>query len=278
MKTSAQGSSNRRSAIPTTAPGAGPSTAQEVGSSTSRGEDVDDRDKLVMDHVGLVKTLAQRLAQRLPPQVEINDLISVGVLGLIDAASRYRASLGVPFNAFARRRVHGAMLDALRELDWAPRSLRRLRRDVDATVATLRHRLGREAREEEIAYAMDLSVDAYEKALEQLRTLELGFARQIDAPTPDGTPLIELCIDHSESAVTTLERKELKEHLARAIERLPERERQILVLYYQEDLRLAEIGEVIGVCESRVSQLRSLAISRLRTLLRSSLNLQEGVA
>lgn len=270
MKTSAQGVSNRRGVIPT--------TAQAAGSSTSLGEDVDARDQLVMNHVGLVKTLAQRLAQRLPPQVEINDLIGVGVLGLIDAANRYRASLGVPFDAFARRRVHGAMLDALRELDWAPRSLRRLRRDVDATVATLRHRLGREAREEEIADAMDLSVDAYEKALEQLRMLEIGCARQIDAPTPDGTPLIELCIDHSESAATTLERKELKQHLARAIERLPERERQILVLYYQEELRLAEIGEVIGVCESRVSQLRSLAISRLRTLLRSSLNLQEGVA
>jgi RNA polymerase sigma factor for flagellar operon FliA len=246
--------------------------------SASLGDSLDGRDKLVMEHVGLVKTLAQRLAQRLPPQVEMNDLISVGVLGLIDAASRYRASLGVPFDAFARRRVQGAMLDALRELDWAPRSLRRLRRDMDAAVAALRHRLGREPREEEIADAMDLSVDAYEKALEQLRTLDLGSARQLDAPTPDGTPLIELCIDQSESVVAQLERKEIKEHLARAIEQLPERERQILALYYQEGLILAEIGEVIGVCESRVSQLRSLAISRLRTLLRSSLRLHGGVA
>jgi RNA polymerase sigma factor FliA len=248
------------------------------GPSASLGDGMDARDKLVMEHVGLVKTLAQRLAQRLPPQVEMNDLISVGVLGLIDAASRYRASLGVPFDAFARRRVQGAMLDALRELDWAPRSLRRLRRDMDAAVAALRHRLGREPREEEIADAMDLSVDAYEKALEQLRTLDLGSARQLDAPTPDGTPLIELCLDQSESAVAQLERKELKEHLARAIEQLPERERQILALYYQEELKLAEIGEVIGVCESRVSQLRSLAVSRLRTLLRSSLRLHGRVA
>jgi RNA polymerase sigma factor for flagellar operon FliA len=206
-----------------------------------------------MEHVGLVKTLAQRLAQRLPAQVEMNDLISVGVLGLIDAASRYRPSLGVPFDAFARRRVHGAMLDALRELDWAPRSLRRLRRDMDAAIASLRHRLGRE-----------------------LRTLDVGSGRQLDAPTPDGTPLIELCIDGSEDAVAQLERKELKAHLARAIQHLPERERQILALYYQEELTLAEIGEVIGVCESRVSQLRSLAISRLRTLLREALGLTEA--
>ena len=112
----------------------------------------------------------------------------------------------------------------------------------------------------------------------QLRTLEVGSVRQLDAPTPDGTPLIELCIDASEDAVAQLERKELKVHLARAIEELPERERQILAMYYQEELTLAEIGEVIGVCESRVSQLRSLAISRLRTLLRSSLGMAEARA
>jgi RNA polymerase sigma factor for flagellar operon FliA len=246
-----------------------------VGERPTTKSDVKDRDRLVMEHVGLVKTLAQRLAQRLPAQVELNDLVSVGVLGLIDAATRYRPSLGVPFDAFARRRVQGAMLDALRELDWAPRSLRRMRRDMDAAIATLRHRLGREPKEEEIADAMDLSIEAYEKALEQLRTLEIGSIRQLDAPTPDGTPLIELCIDPSESAVAQLERQELKEHLASAIQELPERERHILALYYQEELTLAEIGEVIGVCESRVSQLRSLAVSRLRTRLRSSLGLAE---
>jgi RNA polymerase sigma factor for flagellar operon FliA len=149
---------------------------------------------------------------------------------------------------------------------------------MDAAVASLRHRLGREPREEEIAEAMDLSVPAYEKALEQLRTLEVGSVRQLDAPTPDGTPLIELCIDGSEDAEAQLERKELKLHLARAIEGLPERERQILAMYYQEELTLAEIGDVIGVCESRVSQLRSLAISRLRTLLRTSLGMPEARA
>ena len=112
---------------------------------------LDARDQLVIDHVPLVKSMAQRLAQRLPSQVEMNDLISVGVLGLIDAAGRYKPTLGVPFDAFARRRVHGAMLDALRELDWAPRSLRRLRRSMDSAVANLRHTLGREPEETEIA-------------------------------------------------------------------------------------------------------------------------------
>jgi RNA polymerase sigma factor for flagellar operon FliA len=233
------------------------------------------RDELVMQNVALVKSLAQRLAQRLPSQVQVEDLVSAGVLGLIEAAGRYKSSLGVPFQAFARRRIHGAMLDALRDLDWAPRSLRRLRRDVDSAVASERARLGREPEESEIASALGMTVAQYERALEQLRTLELAAARELDAPTADGTPLLEFCVDPGESAVQTIERQELRSHLAKAIGELPERERQILALYYEEELTLAEIGEVIGVCESRVCQLRGLAVTRLRTLLRESLGLPE---
>jgi len=233
------------------------------------------RDELVMQNVALVKSLAQRLAQRLPSQVQVEDLVSAGVLGLIEAAGRYKSSLGVPFQAFARRRIHGAMLDALRDLDWAPRSLRRLRRDVDSAVASSRASLGREPEEQEIASALGMTVAQYERALEQLRTLELAAARELDAPTADGTPLLEFCVDPGESAVQTIERKELRAHLAKAIGNLPERERQILALYYEEELTLAEIGEVIGVCESRVCQLRGLAVSRLRTTLREALGLPE---
>ena len=240
--------------------------------------DCTERDRLVVEHVGLVKATAHRLAQRLPSQVEINDLISIGVLGLIDAAGRYRPSLGVPFDAFARRRVHGAMLDALRELDWAPRSLRRMRRELDMTIARLRHELRREPREEEIAAAMNLTPSAYNRTLEQLRTLDVGAARPIDDQGQDGTSLMDLCLDPGEGPEVRLQRAELREHLARAIVQLPERERQILSMYYQEEMTLAEIGAVIGVGESRVSQLRSLAISRLRTLLRSALGLEGKVA
>jgi RNA polymerase sigma factor for flagellar operon FliA len=236
---------------------------------------LESRDELVMQNVALVKSLAQRLAQRLPSQVQVEDLVSAGVLGLIEAAGRYKSSLGVPFQAFARRRIHGAMLDALRDLDWAPRSLRRLRRDVDSAVASERARLGREPEEQEIASALGMTVAQYERALEQLRTLELAAARELDAPTADGTPLLEFCVDPGESAVQTIERQELRTHLAEAIGQLPERERQILALYYEEELTLAEIGEVIGVCESRVCQLRGLAVTRLRTLLRESLGLPE---
>lgn len=233
------------------------------------------RDRLVIEHVALVKTLAQRLAQRLPSQVEVSDLMSVGVLGLIDAAGRYKPTLGVPFDAFARRRVQGAMLDSLRDLDWAPRSLRRLRRDVDSAILSLRRKLAREPEEHEIATEMGVTLAEYEKTVEQLRSLEIGAIRSLDAPSEDGTSRIEMCVDPSEGVVTQLERKELRVHLAQAIQQLPERERQILSLYYEEELTLAEIGQVIGVGESRVSQLRSLALSRLRTLLRQSLGAQE---
>jgi len=238
---------------------------------TGAPQDLEARNRLVVEHVPLVKTLAQRLAHRLPSEVQVADLIGVGVIGLIDAANRYQPTLGVPFDAFARRRVQGAMLDSLRELDWAPRSLRRLRRDVDSAIGALRRRLDREPTEREIAAELSLSPADYERLLEQLRSLDVAAIRSLDAPSEDGSPRVEVCIDPDEGAAHQLERKELRQHLARAIERLPERERQILALYYEEELTLAEIGAVIGVGESRVSQLRSLAISRLRTWLRESM-------
>jgi RNA polymerase sigma factor FliA len=238
---------------------------------TTAARNQEERDRLVIAHVGLVRATAHRLAQRLPSQVDIADLISIGVLGLIDAAGRYQASLGVPFDAFARRRVHGAMLDALRDMDWAPRSLRRQRRQVDSAIGRLRHELRREPSEDEVAAAMDLPPADYARTLEQLRTLELGAVRTLDETTPDGGSLLEVCLDPDEGPELRLQRTELREHLARAIAQLPERERQILAMYYQQEMTLAEIGAVIGVGESRVSQLRSLAISRLRTLLQDAL-------
>lgn len=233
-------------------------------------ENLAERDQLVMDHVGLVKSLASRLAQRLPAQVEVSELISVGVLGLIDAAGRYQPSLGVPFDAFARRRIQGAMLDALRELDWAPRSVRKLRRDVDGAVATLRHALGREPDDPEIAAALNVSEQEYGRMLDQLRGVELASVRRTTGDD-DGRDVLDVVVDQSEGQHARLERLELRRLLARGIARLPERERQILALSYEEELTLAEIGRVIGVGESRVSQLRTQAVARLRTFLAEAL-------
>lgn len=227
--------------------------------------DFETRDRLVMEHVGLVRALAGRLAHRVPAQVEVSELISVGVLGLIDAASRFKPTLGVPFDAFARRRIHGAMLDALRDLDWAPRSVRKMGRTMDGTVARLRHELGREPEEKEIAGALNVSEAEYGRILDQLKTAELATIRQ--STNEDGTSSLEVAVDPGEGPYARLEREELRQLLAEAITELPERERQILALYYQEELTLAEIGEVIGVGESRVSQLRTQAIGRLRSRL-----------
>ncbi len=227
--------------------------------------DLETRDRLVMEHVGLVRALAGRLAHRVPSQVEVSELISVGVLGLMDAASRFKPTLGVPFDAFARRRIHGAMLDALRDLDWAPRSVRKLGRTMDGTLARLRHELGREPEEKEVAGALNVSEPEYGRMLDQLKTAELAAIRQ--STNDDGTSSLEVAVDPGEGPYAQLEREELRQLLADAITELPDRERQILALYYQEELTLAEIGQVIGVGESRVSQLRTQAIGRLRSRL-----------
>lgn len=224
------------------------------------------RDQLVMEHVGLVKAMASRLANRLPPQVEVSELVSVGVLGLIDAAGRFRPSLGVPFSAFARRRIHGAMLDSLRGLDWAPRAVRKLRRDVDSAIANLRFELGREPEAADIARALDVSESEYEKMLDRLKVAELASIRQ-SSVGEDGRTALDVEIEPSEGPHARLEREEMRRLLAHAITDLPDRERHILALYYEEELTLAEIGQVIGVGESRVSQLRSQAIARLRSAL-----------
>ncbi|MBI4476547.1 MAG: FliA/WhiG family RNA polymerase sigma factor [Acidobacteria bacterium] len=231
----------------------------------------DDRNWLVVHHLSLVKSMAQRLARRLPRQVELTDLISVGVLGLIDAAGRYQPATGVPFDAFARQRIRGAMLDALRDLDWAPRSLRKLRRSLDTAITQLRHQLQREPTEDEIAAALALTPDEYAGLLDQLRGLDVCALRPLDGSDAHGTPILELCLDPDDGPEAQLERRELTRHLAEAIATLPARERQILALYYEEELTLAEIGAVIGVGESRVCQLRALAIARLRASMRDRL-------
>ncbi len=233
-------------------------------------EDMTTRDKLVMEHVGLVKALANRLAHRLPSQVEVSELISVGVLGLIDAAGRFKPSLGVPFDAFARRRIQGAMLDMLRDLDWASRSVRKQRRDVDSAMARLRAELGREPESAELAQAMGVSEAEYDRMLDQLRSAELASIRQASTDE-EGQSLIDIAVDLSEGPHQRLERRELRELLAKAIMQLPERERQILAFYYEQELTLAEIGQVIGVGESRVSQLRTQAIARLRSIMQTAL-------
>ena len=167
------------------------------------------------------------------------------------------------------------MLDALRELDWAPRSLRKMRRRVDSVVAQLRHDLQREPKEQEIAAALDITEPEYERVLDQLRSADLAVIKRANT---DGRDELEVAVDPDEGPHAHLERSELRAMLADAITELPERERQILALYYHEELTLAEIGQVIGVGESRVSQLRTQAITRLRASLGVTLKRRAAAA
>ena len=239
----------------------------------SRPVAIDESNNLVLAHLGLVKALASRLAHRVPSHIELGELISVGMMGLVEAARRYEPSRGVPFDAFARRRIQGAMVDALRALDSTPRSVRKQRRDIDNAIVRLRHILKREPSAAEIAGELAMSESEYDRTLDQIRSADIGQVRQLETG-PDGAPLIDIALD-DDGMHARLERAELRRHLAKAIEALPERERNILVLYHQHDLTLAEIGAVIGVGESRVSQLRTQAIARLRASLRESLQLTE---
>ena len=162
------------------------------------------------------------------------------------------------------------MLDALRDLDWAPRSLRRLRREREAAIVRLRHALGREPYDREVAGALQLSDRAYACLADRLRVLDTVVVSQLESATADDRPLLEVLTDPSDDPAATLQRAEHREHLTRALAELPPRERRILALYYRDELTMAQIGAAIGVSESRVSQLRSLAVSRLRASLSSS--------
>lgn len=229
------------------------------------------RDQLVLEHLSLVRILAHRLARRLPSHVDGSELVGVGVMGLVDAAGRYEASTGVPFDAFARQRIHGAMLDALRRLDRAPRAVRRQQRTLESVLTQLRQAFGREPEGEDVAAAMGLSLDDYYHLLDDLRSAELATLSRVPSAEGDGESLIDLALDSAEGPHAQLERRELHARLVRALGQLPERERQILSLYYEDELTLAEIGEVFDVGASRVSQLRALAIARLRSLLSAEL-------
>jgi RNA polymerase sigma factor FliA len=231
------------------------------------------RDELVMSHVSLVRSLANRLGRTVPSHVELSELVSVGVLGLMEAAERYQPALGVPFDAFARRRIHGAMLDALRRLDRVPRSLRRVQRQVDAALTELRHALGREPEPAEVAGALDLPIEEYEARLDDLRWADVAAVRRVRADEP-AEDLLEIVVDPEAGPYVQTERRELSRELVRALGELPDRERQVLALSYEEELTLAEIGEVLGVSESRVSQIRTQAVARLRSLLQEWLRAQ----
>ena len=237
---------NRRSA---------PSAAQE-------------RDALIEAHLPQVRFIADRLAAKLPPSVDRDDLIGAGVLGLLDAFEKYDPSRGVLFKTYAEMRVRGAMLDSLRDLDWAPRSMRRRAREVEAAYAQVEQQRGHKASEEEVAAALNLTVAEFQQLLSELNGLTItGFERDDDDDASARARQIQ--DDPAHTPLAVFERAELREKLAAAVDRLSERERQVVALYYLEELTMKEIGAVLGVTESRVSQVHTQAVLRLRANLQA---------
>lgn len=221
-----------------------------------------EREALITAHLGKVRYIADRMAAKLPPSVERDDLYSAGVIGLIDAVERFDASRGIAFTTFAEMRVRGAILDNLRSLDWASRSARRRARDIQKAFAEVEQELGRAATEEEVAEKMLIPVAELRENLQEIRGLTLENLDDRDETT--GLSLAETISDGKRTALDEMESDEQRRLLAKAIDKLPARERQVIALYYVEELTMKEIGEVLSVTESRVSQLRTQAIVRLR--------------
>jgi len=230
-----------------------------------------ERDRLILEHLEMVKIIALKIITRLPPGVDLDDLIHTGVLGLIEAAERFDARKGTKFATFASVRVRGAILDQLRHLDWASRNLRQKIKDLEQAHAQMELELGRMPLAEEVARAMGLNLEDYYRVLDESLGVGVGVFRYEgeDQQEPGEDALLEYRdpVD-DQTPVLSLEKKEMKELLARLIDQLSERERVVLGLYYTEDLNLKEIGGVLGVTESRVSQIRSGALVKLRRLLR----------
>jgi RNA polymerase sigma factor for flagellar operon FliA len=223
-----------------------------------------DRDSLIESHLPQVKFLAERLAAKLPPSVELNDLVGAGMLGLLDAVDKFDPSKGVMFKTYAEMRVRGAILDSLRDLDWAPRSMRRRARQVEAAYAMVERKTGF-ATEEDVAAVLNLSLSDFQKLLQDLRGLTITGLDTADDDDNAAAP--HLPVDPSPTPAVRFESDELRECLTRAIDRLPTRERQVIALYYVEELTMKEIGAVLGVTESRVSQVHTQAVLRLRAAL-----------
>ena len=245
-------------------PGYGMQQQDVAGGSGLGTMSAQEREGLLMEHLPTVRYLARRIHERLPQHVDLDDLISAGVVGLIDAFSKFDHGKKVQFKSYAQFRIRGAILDSLRTLDWSPRDLRRKGRAVEEAVRSVTQKIGHAPSEQELAAEMALPLNEFQVLLGDLKGLEIGslhVERTEDSGdeelayipgAPDDNPLFR-CL-----------KGELKQRLADAIEDLPEKERMVLTLYYYEELTMKEIGLTLGVVESRVSQIHSSAVVRLR--------------
>ena len=220
------------------------------------------REWLVVHYASLVKFVAGRLAAGLPKRVEIGDLVSSGVFGLMDAIDRFDPALGFKFETYAIPRIRGAILDSLRSLDWVPRSVRSKARTVESAISDLEHKLKRSPTDDEIAAKLKINGADLEKWLTEIASCAVG---PLDHVVADNTPAsTHGGASFVPSPDSVVEPEELRKNMRHEIKRLPERERTVLALYYEENLTLDEIAQVLGVTESRVSQIHTKAVLQLR--------------
>jgi RNA polymerase sigma factor for flagellar operon FliA len=219
------------------------------------------QDDLVTRNVSLVKRIAYHLVSRLPPSVQVEDLIQAGMIGLLEAARNYNASQGASFETYAGIRIRGAMLDEIRRSDWTPRSVHRKVRMVAEAVRTIENDMGRDARDNEVAEALEISLDEYHQILKDAAGCRVF---SFDDPSVMGEDYEVRLPSGQSGPLEMLQHEDFQASLAEAIAGLPERERLVMSLYYDEELNLREIGEVLGVSESRVCQIHGQALIRLR--------------
>lgn len=232
-----------------------------------------DQHDQVLRYSPLVKTMAIRLQARLPDEVCSDDLFTAGILGLMDAVGKYDASRGIPFAVYARTRIRGAMLDEIRALDWVPRGVRQKARRLEKVVRMLECKLGRYPSDDEIAAALELTMDAYQDLLCEVRAISFVPEEVLMGTTDSGE--CDPQDEHPDTPFQTTYRQEIQAHLAAAIASLGQREQQVLGLYYQEDLTMKEIGAVLGCTESRVCQIHSKIMLKLKSKLAQKLTRED---
>ncbi len=251
-------------------PRAGQTSALGVPAGAGEGWGGLEKDRLLTESLPIVRFVAKRIHDRLPNHIDIEDLIGAGILGLIDAVQKYDVRKNVLFRSYAQIRIRGAILDSLRETDWGSREIRRQGRLIQDAIGNLSKRLSRPPTESEVAVEIGESLESYQQLLGELKGLEIGTLHAERSEDSDEEELAYLPGSPEDDPLHLFLREETHEHLAIAIEQLPEQERLVLTLYYYEELTMKEIGMTLRVVESRVSQIRSSAILHMRALLESA--------
>jgi RNA polymerase sigma factor FliA len=225
------------------------------------------QDEQITKYAPLVKRIAYHMMARLPASVEVDDLIQVGLIGLMDAVGRFDGTQGAQFESYATQRIRGAMLDELREADWLPRHVRQKSRQIESAIHRLEQRNGKSPSEQEISAELGMPIDQYQSMLGDVKCSQLLYYE--DFSDEDSASFLErYLVDGSSDPLAVLEDEGFRDSLIAAIHHLPERERSMMGMYYEQDMNLKEIGAVLGVSESRVCQLHSQAVARLRAQLK----------